>query len=341
VKYRRVLCLLCAILFALGGCEVGTSAEKEIVEVSTSLPTYSFEEACDSAAKIVIGTVRAVERTYEESIDGTMRGYTVLKIKVEETLKGKHKRTISYTQTGGETEDTIYTSRDPALAVGDKALIFMDENGFMLSSAYLRLVDENDNISTYRYPSYVEREAGAGSLINVYDYADLIEEYLACVGKKGHMSVVDTFRTVHFEEACDEAHTIVIGEVVSVPLAREVETVLPNGEVRYDNAYTDIRIKVEMTLKGEHKRKITYVQSGGITKDSVYWNHGHELLREGERVLLFLNEEGRLVDLYYVLCIDRDDNIAPYYFHYPEGYAFESKTINVYNYAQLITDYLE
>lgn len=136
-----------------------------------------------------------------------------------------------------------------------------------------------------------------------------------------------------FADACENAHTIVIGEVTNVPEAWENEVVRPDGRVIAQEAYTDIELTVEETLKGEYREIVTYVQMGGETADTIYLIDTVKPLSEGQRVLIFLYEDGHMVPG-YVLPIGDDASIPAAFF--PEGYTPPSGTMYVDEYVELI-----
>jgi len=167
----------------------------------------------------------------------------------------------------------------------------------------------------------------------------------SCNSEYDEKSIVrsSSLRVIYeFEEACDLAHSIVIAEVTAVPEARVEESIRPDGKVMYLDAFTDIELKIEKTLKGEQKKTTVFHQEGGETKDRIYIVDGIEILKEGDRVLLFLRESGHAVSPTYVLRIDSDNNITPSYFPTNSVWTASSAgKINVYDYAELITNYIE
>lgn len=97
-------------------------------------------------------------------------------------------------------------------------------------------------------------------------------------------------------------------------------------------------------LKGDPAKTIRIEQEGGETADKIYKVEGVELLKKGDRLLLFLNERGIIITPSFGLNIDADGNIQTAY--YPEDYAAPASaeddpyTISVSDYAALITDCL-
>ena len=187
MKTRRFLILLAALIFVFlfSACQQAP-VEKKIIMSQNTWPEYTFEEACDEAARIVIGTVKSVNRTYLSVIleDPLLEyGYTVLDIEVEETLKGEHQDIVEYTQDGCETEDRIFRSHDAALSEGDHVLVFIGKNGLMLNPSFLRGIDADGNIVTAKFPEgYVpeaEMNINGYAEIGVGEYAGLIRDYLA------------------------------------------------------------------------------------------------------------------------------------------------------------------
>ncbi len=177
------------ILFLFCGCGIDAAEkpDKQIVEVQNLWADFSFEEACDIASTIVIGMVSSVAdaRTVAFGPPNTdMVAYDVFTdatISVECTLKGEHKDTIVCIQDGGELEDRIYVVDGvELLEEGDRVLLFLDSNNFMLTPAYVRLIEANDMIQTNKFPAGHISTASVGtSMISVDDYAELIKDYLA------------------------------------------------------------------------------------------------------------------------------------------------------------------
>ena len=166
--------------------------------------------------------------------------------------------------------------------------------------------------------------------------------FSACTAAPGEKEISKFFSSrvdYTFEEACDLADSIIIGTVSSVPEARVEMSVLPNGEERFlGDVHTDVVISVESTLKGEHKSSVIFVEEGGETEDHIYIVDNRELLKEGDRVMIFLHVSGVMLSPTYMRMIDVDGNISTISF--PEGYEHTSNTISIDDYAALISDYL-
>lgn len=143
-----------------------------------------------------------------------------------------------------------------------------------------------------------------------------------------------------FEEACDEASTIVIGTVVAVA-EPTLYPVLPNKDI-YDVS-TAFTLSVETTIKGDRQDTLIFKQEGGETEDKIYKVEGIELPKKGDRLLLFLNDRGLIITPDYGMTVDSDGNITTSYF--PEDYNSSkitgAVTISVDDYAALIEGYLE
>jgi len=187
MKTGRIVSALLAIALFLTLCGCGMdSAEKPVGMYAIDWVDVDFEEACDKAAAIVIGTVIKVPRARMVEIpepewstrDPDYEAYTDVKITVEETLKGKHRKTVTYVEIGGETKDMIYRADTvPLLAEGDRVLIFLYADGKMIVPSYLLRIDADDNIKTHEFPAHDERN-GALTTLNVYEYAKLITDHL-------------------------------------------------------------------------------------------------------------------------------------------------------------------
>ena len=188
MKIRRFLILLAALIFVFlfSACKTDTG-DKKIVVSNSLWPEYTFEEACDEAARIIIGTVSSLNRTYVTRVmerplsDGSYveLGYTVLNIEVEETLKGEHQDTIEYIQKGCETEDRIFMPDSFALSIGDRVLVFIGGNKLMLTPAFLLHIDEDNNVTTNYLPENYPAAFSASNEIDVEEYAGLIRDCLA------------------------------------------------------------------------------------------------------------------------------------------------------------------
>lgn len=174
------------LLFALAACQKTTN-EKTIVKSGALWPEFTFEEACDQAQTIVIGTVSnvAAAKEYRLNVPGpkeSYNAYTDITIKIEEMLKGEVRtESIVYTQSGGETKDTIYVldGIEP-FGKGDRVLIFLNERNSTLSPSFRFVIDDNSNILPYCYPAdYLLSETAMNSSIPVSDYAALITDYLS------------------------------------------------------------------------------------------------------------------------------------------------------------------
>jgi hypothetical protein len=187
MKLRRFLCLsaIIAFVFLFSACNA-EPVEKRKISSHNIWPEYTFEEACDEAVKIVIGTADSVNRTYVLRLSDSPNskgeypefGYTVLNIKVEKTLKGEHQDIIEYIQEGCETEDRIFIPEGYSLSVGEKALIFIGRNGHMVTYAFLNPIDADGNIVTAYYPEGYT-DISSDYKISVDEYAELITDYLA------------------------------------------------------------------------------------------------------------------------------------------------------------------
>ncbi len=150
----------------------------------------------------------------------------------------------------------------------------------------------------------------------------------------------------NFEEACEAAEKIIIGEVASVSRTF-VERISddPYSDGTYMEAgFTVLNISVEETLKGVHQDTIEYIQAGCETEDRIFiCDDGAYNLNIGERVLIFIGSNGMMLTPAFLRPIDADGNIQTGYF--PEGYvstaSADSNTISADDYAGLIKDYLE
>ena len=190
MKYRRIslifVMFLLLALFPGCGMEASERSDKPIIEVHNLWADFSFEEACDIASTIVIGTVSSVAdaRTVAFGPPNTdmvaYDVYTDAVISVEYTLKGEDKDSVVCIQQGGELDDRIYmVDGVELLKEGDRVLVFLDANNHVLTPIYLRLIDENEKIQTHKYPEgYVSTATADSNTISADDYAGLIKDYL-------------------------------------------------------------------------------------------------------------------------------------------------------------------
>ena len=189
MKTRHLFSVLGIFLLLCALCACSIDSEKKPKTISYSLwPAYTFEEACDEAVKIVIGTVSSNGKTYLRRVsvhplrDGkyAYSAFADYTFKVESTLKGEHTSPITYSQSGGETSDHIYISEDMEQAKkGDRFLIFLNENGFAISPSFRLLVDADGNVTSGFFPASCSAMFSASEPISVDEYAELITDYLA------------------------------------------------------------------------------------------------------------------------------------------------------------------
>jgi len=179
MKKNRFLTIFLSITGAL--LLTGCAHEQEtIIHPNTFLwLSCSFEEACDAADRIIIGEVSAVKETVIEQTSASsygMHAHTILEITVERSIKGVPCDTLEYFQHGGLSKRYIIQYEGlPGLAVGERALLFLNEGGVMISPAFRFVIDENGDIQTHLLP---EGYSGDSVTLSADEYAALIEAYL-------------------------------------------------------------------------------------------------------------------------------------------------------------------
>ncbi len=189
MKKRLTFAFTILFAFLCSACEIPRE-EKSTVHSYGLWPYYTFEEACEVANSIIIGTVESVDKTYlvPMSLDpdpkrpSNYMAYTDLTIIVEETLKGIPQEKIKYTQNGGETRDTIYVCDEIyELKEGERALLFLSEDGFVITSYCVIPVNQNGKItvSSTFFPGRSEDARSVQTQMDVDAYAEVISTYLA------------------------------------------------------------------------------------------------------------------------------------------------------------------
>ncbi|MBR3762836.1 MAG: hypothetical protein IKK59_08890 [Lachnospiraceae bacterium] len=126
-------------------------AEKEIRTVQACWPAYTFNTAIEEASTIIHGKVVDVSDTLVNVIGTAGNGsvlrecYKEITVEVIEGIKGVDEETASITfiQSGGETEDYIYivTGIVP-VEMGEEYIFFMNEKGSSLSPETLIPIDD-------------------------------------------------------------------------------------------------------------------------------------------------------------------------------------------------------
>ena len=194
MKKRLTFAFTILFAFLCSACEIPRE-EKSTVHSYGLWPYYTFEEACEVANSIIIGTVESVDKTYlvPMSLDpdpkrpSNYMAYTDLTIIVEETLKGIPQEKIKYTQNGGETRDTIYVCDEIyELKEGERALLFLSEGDSIITWSVITNygvipVDQNGKItvSSTFFPGKSEDARSVQTQMDVDAYAEVISTYLA------------------------------------------------------------------------------------------------------------------------------------------------------------------
>ena len=96
-----------------------------------------------------------------------------------------------------------------------------------------------------------------------------------------------------FEEAVDEAATIVHGKVKSIGNTQLHESPTSFGEP-LRQYYKEVTVEVLEAIKGvaDEETTITYTECGGETDNAIYLYEGLEPVAIGEEYIFFLNERG-------------------------------------------------
>lgn len=189
MKKKFILIFVILFAFLCSACAIPTE-EKSVVHSSGLWPYYTFEEACEIADLIIVGTVKSVDKTYlvpmiENANPKRPSNYialTDLTITVEKTLKGVEQKEIKYIQEGGETRETVYVCDDVyELKKGERALLFLSADGFVITSECVKPVDAYDKISVDStfFPGKSEDARSVMTKVDVDEYADLISTYLS------------------------------------------------------------------------------------------------------------------------------------------------------------------
>ncbi len=126
-------------------------AEKEIRTVQACWPAYTFNTAVEEASTIIHGKVVDVSDTLVNVIGTAGNGsvlrecYKEITVEVIEGIKGVDEETASITfiQSGGETEDYIYvvTGIVP-VEMGEEYIFFMNKKGSSLSPSTLIPIED-------------------------------------------------------------------------------------------------------------------------------------------------------------------------------------------------------
>jgi len=168
-------------------------------EVSALWPGYSFEEAIDTADRIVIGKVTNKSETkknegYDDSGKLLVREYYKdVTIEVESIVKGTlDTNSINYVEPGGE----MITIRDDGTAsvnnweysgvrrlqVGERVLLFLKEKGTALSPATVFVISNEGsiNVSSDILPATKTRKSQSHYMetYKLNDYLAEIKEYI-------------------------------------------------------------------------------------------------------------------------------------------------------------------
>ncbi len=194
MKKKLVLVFVILFAFLCSACEIPRE-EKSTVYSYGLWPYYTFEEACEVADLIIVGTVKSVDKTYlvpaiqnpNPKSPSHYMALTDLTISVEKTLKGVEQKEIRYTQEGGETRDTIYVCDEIyELKEGERALLFLSEGDSIITWSVITNygvipVDQNGKItvSSTFFPGKSEDARSVQTQMDVDAYAEVISTYLA------------------------------------------------------------------------------------------------------------------------------------------------------------------
>ena len=160
------------------------------------------------------------------------------------------------------------------------------------------------------------------------------------------VTIMADFAAITFEEAVDRAATIVYGTVTAKSITQPNESLLSNGHTNYD-PYRNVTIEVDTLFKGDSGHSpVVYREPGGIVGSTEYVYYALESTEVGDRVVLFLNENG------YFLCpdvlniADEDGNITVGSTMLPVAPGQERParytvtTMPIEDYCNIIRDYL-
>ena len=129
--------------------------------------------------------------------------------------------------------------------------------------------------------------AGVGSLFLLLN--------LGCHADKTVTTVDALWPAYTFYEAIEEAETIVYGKVVDKGTTQIEEHVIGEDKT-FKEYYRDVTIEVIEMLKGdEESATVNYIEMGGETSTQVTQYSGVVPVSAGDRVILFLRENGSYI----------------------------------------------
>lgn len=189
MKKKSILIFTVLFAFLCSACAIPTE-EKSVVHSMGLWPYYTFEEACEEADYIFVGTVKSVGKPYLVPMIANANpkrpsnyiALTDLTITVERMLKGVEQKEINYIQEGGETRKTIYVCDDVyELKKDERALLFITEDGYVITADCVMPVDAKGkiSISSTFFPGKSKNDRSVMTKMDVDEYADIISTYLS------------------------------------------------------------------------------------------------------------------------------------------------------------------
>lgn len=134
----------------------------------------------------------------------------------------------------------------------------------------------------------------------ITDFGDTTPITMEEIGKlrtlKTQPAYPSALRGISAEELVGMAHTIIYGEVVG----RGESTVFDyynsaQKMVPLTCCVTDVYIKTREVIKGKADDIYVYKETGGVIGDTAYISGDYSMLQPGEKVILFLTENGALI----------------------------------------------
>ena len=124
------------------------------------------------------------------------------------------------------------------------------------------------------------------------------------------VTIMSDYAAVTFEEAVERAAVIVYGTVTAKSVTQPNETQYSDGHTSYD-PYRNVTIEVDTLFKGgSGNSPVVYRELGGIVGSTEYVHYALEITEVGDRVLLFLNEDGYFLCPDVLSIADEDGNIS-------------------------------
>lgn len=184
IYHKKIwLIVLLLVLALISGCGKGEEdSSKSLKVISCLWQEYTIETALESADTIVYGQVtsKSDTKTHEAATlpDGSayLEYYQSVEIEVLECIKGDSSVTeVEYIEMGGETEtEIIEYEGEPELVIGDKVLVFLNENGAPLSPITVVEVDDKGTIEV----ADEMLPEGVNQLSEIEDYCLLLREMM-------------------------------------------------------------------------------------------------------------------------------------------------------------------